>query len=145
MRLIAIVHPGIHKETGKLRRMLIEDTDFKPDRHVTWDNREIENAAEKFEGKLADAAPAAEAQDDGDTDAEEDDGKEEGRTQDGEEVLDAEGRANAIVSAIDLVEHDDKNWTSQGKPTVAALEKILGFDITSKERNAAWDSVQNGD
>ena len=44
-----------------------------------------------------------------------------------------------VLSAIrELPEGDKTVWTKDGQPKVAALEKIMGKDITSDERDAAW-------
>lgn len=49
----------------------------------------------------------------------------------------------SIVDAIAQLDANDPSvWTGQGKPQVDALEKILGRDITAKDRDDAWDSFQ---
>lgn len=48
----------------------------------------------------------------------------------------------AIRDAADQLDVDDEdNFTATGKPQVAALEKILGYDITAAERDAAMEAV----
>ena len=60
----------------------------------------------------------------------------------------AETRQAAIVAAArSLNTKDPKVWSGRGKsrrPKVAALEAVLGHDITAAERDAAWTTVQAG-
>ena len=60
----------------------------------------------------------------------------------------AEARHAAIVAAVrSLDPKDSKVWSGRGKsrrPKVAALEAVLGHDITAAERDAAWTTVQAG-
>jgi hypothetical protein len=46
----------------------------------------------------------------------------------------------AITAAIAKLDPDE-DFTSKGLPSVPALEKKLGYQITSAERNAAWASI----
>ena len=47
-------------------------------------------------------------------------------------------RIEKIANAILHYPVDGRRTKRQGKPFVTGLEKTLGFDITAKERNAAW-------
>ena len=47
--------------------------------------------------------------------------------------------ANAIQTLLD--EGDEKNFTSMGDPKVKPIEKVLGYDITAAERDAAWTAL----
>ncbi len=49
-------------------------------------------------------------------------------------------RLDAIFTAIDLIreKNDSKDFGGDNRPLVGALSKVLGFDITKKERDAAW-------
>lgn len=47
---------------------------------------------------------------------------------------------NAIVEAIGTLDSEE-DFTKGGKPVVAAIEKVVGFDITSEHRDAAWQVV----
>ena len=50
-----------------------------------------------------------------------------------------DGRLQSIIEAIDgLEQHHPEKWTTTGAPQVKALEEVLGFGITSAERDAAW-------
>lgn len=54
----------------------------------------------------------------------------------------AKAKADPVVKAIATLDRDDaKLWTQKGKgrPTVKAVEKALGKDITEAERDHAWD------
>jgi hypothetical protein len=54
-------------------------------------------------------------------------------------------RAAHIRSAIAGLDPDKKShFTNDMKPEVKAIEAMLGWDITAKERNDAWDKI-NGD
>ena len=45
-----------------------------------------------------------------------------------------------ILEAIDELDRNNPElWTRSGKPQVSALEAVLGFDINSAERDAAWE------
>ena len=49
----------------------------------------------------------------------------------------------AIRAAIEALDPANPEcWTKGGKPDVRALEKVLGFDITAPERDAAWAAVE---
>ena len=48
-------------------------------------------------------------------------------------------RLAAIHAAIARVDVNDQNaWTKNGGPKVSTLEKLLGYQITEAERDAAW-------
>lgn len=48
-----------------------------------------------------------------------------------------------LAKVIGLFAPDNEElWTKSGKPSVTALEKELGFDITQEERDAAYLSLQ---
>jgi len=59
-----------------------------------------------------------------------------------DEVSD-EDRTMEIVSAIEqLVEQGDiQAFSKTGDPKVRSLEKILGYDITSEQRDVAWAEI----
>lgn len=55
------------------------------------------------------------------------------------EDSDISPRLSEIHAAISRVDLDDKNaWTKNGGPKVSTLEKLLGYQITEAERDAAW-------
>ena len=56
---------------------------------------------------------------------------------------DIQNRAEAIANAINAVDADKENWTKSGKPTVGAIEAILGWNIDAKERDAIWDKLKD--
>jgi hypothetical protein len=61
-----------------------------------------------------------------------------------DEVSD-EDRTMEIVSAIEqLVEEGDTKSFSKntGEPKVRSLEKVLGYDITPEQRDAAWSEIR---
>lgn len=48
-------------------------------------------------------------------------------------------RLNEIHAAISRVDPEDESaWTKNGGPKVSTLEKLLGYQITEAERDAAW-------
>lgn len=50
------------------------------------------------------------------------------------------GRVDQILDAVMSLDRDNpKNWTKAGIPQVSALEKELGYDITQRERDEAWE------
>ena len=52
-------------------------------------------------------------------------------------------RLPLIRSAIRRMDREDKSlWTESGRPLVSAIEGLLMFDITAKERNEAWKAVK---
>lgn len=55
-------------------------------------------------------------------------------------VPEGEERKELIFAAFEDMEakNDREDWTASGMPTSKALEKILGFEVDSKERNALW-------
>lgn len=56
-------------------------------------------------------------------------------------------RETAIVAAIVTLTHraQPTDWTQEGLPRVAAIEKLTGFDITEAERDAAYATVNEED
>jgi hypothetical protein len=56
-----------------------------------------------------------------------------------DEVSD-EDRAMEIGAAIEqmMEKGDEKLFSKNGEPRVRSIEKILGYDITSKQRDTAW-------
>ena len=51
-------------------------------------------------------------------------------------------RHQKIIQQIEQLDSGIKYWTLSGKPRVRALEKLLGFDITCRERNVAWKKLK---
>lgn len=52
---------------------------------------------------------------------------------------------DAIIAAIGQLDKDtEEGWTASGKHSVPALEKLLGYDISAEERNAAWEVAGKG-
>ncbi|SHN18244.1 hypothetical protein [Roseibium suaedae] len=52
--------------------------------------------------------------------------------------------AKAILAAMsDLDKDNEDHFTASGKPVVSALEKLLGYDITAAERDAALATVSS--
>lgn len=50
---------------------------------------------------------------------------------------------SAVVSAILGLDPDDESlWTSDGKPTVDALEEVLGYGVSADVRDRAWEIAQ---
>jgi hypothetical protein len=49
-------------------------------------------------------------------------------------------RNDLIFAAFEDMEakNEREEWTASGMPTSKALEKILGFEVDSKERNTLW-------
>ena len=48
-------------------------------------------------------------------------------------------RLNEIHAAISIVDPDNESlWTKNGGPKVSTVEKLLGYQITEAERDAAW-------
>ena len=60
------------------------------------------------------------------------------------QVADLLEKASALSVACEQArdEPDSVRWTKDGKPFVTSLEKIIGTDITEKERDAAWRAVK---
>lgn len=49
----------------------------------------------------------------------------------------------AIVDAIKLLDPAvEEAWTASGKPSALQLEKILGYQIATEERDTAWAAAQ---
>lgn len=50
-------------------------------------------------------------------------------------------RKKAILEAIDSLmdSTDEANFTGDGKPDAAKLSEIVGFTVSSSERNSMWD------
>ena len=56
---------------------------------------------------------------------------------------DPQERLGAIVVAILTLEAgNEKHFTTSGLPRVEVIENVLGYNIDSDERNAAWETVQ---
>lgn len=56
-----------------------------------------------------------------------------------------EGEAlmGAIAEVIkDLDQDSEEHFTKSGAPIVSAIEKVLGYDITAAERDAAWAAIK---
>ena len=57
-------------------------------------------------------------------------------------VVDPSGdeRKQLIFAAFEDMEakNEREDWTASGMPRDAALEKVLGFKVDTKERNALW-------
>ena len=53
------------------------------------------------------------------------------------ETLDRNEEIAAAIQTL-LDEGDEKNFTSMGDPKVKPIERVLGYDITAAERDAAW-------
>lgn len=52
-------------------------------------------------------------------------------------------RKSKIIAAIGKLDPDNRrHYRSDGLPAVATLEKLLGFNITPAERDAAWKAMQ---
>ena len=49
-----------------------------------------------------------------------------------------ERRARILAAIPKLKPGNRRHFRSDGAPAVAALEKLLGFDISEQERDAAW-------
>jgi len=60
-----------------------------------------------------------------------------------EAVVETMDRVEEIAAAIQtlLDEGDEKNFTSMGDPKVKPIERVLGYDITASERDAAWQAL----
>ncbi len=51
-----------------------------------------------------------------------------------------ESNSNDIVDAIgELDPEDEELWTQGGKPQVEALEALLGYPVSGKQRDEAWN------
>lgn len=60
------------------------------------------------------------------------------------EADEAADKADALVAAIGQLDPENHDhWTKAGKPDVAALEAILGRDISADDRDAAWQRAQD--
>lgn len=56
---------------------------------------------------------------------------------------DPQVRQDDIITAFAELDTDNKeHFGSDGKPKVAAIGQVLGYDVTGKERDAAWQAVQ---
>ena len=51
-------------------------------------------------------------------------------------------RAPEILEAMKLVRAEGKNLTADGRPTVEAVEEILGYDISAEERDNLMDEME---
>lgn len=49
-------------------------------------------------------------------------------------------RQQLVFAAFEDMEltNEREDWTASGMPTTSALERVLGFEVDSKERNALW-------
>lgn len=56
--------------------------------------------------------------------------------------LDLQVDPDVVRAAAQAIE--DGQVTASGAPSVAAMEKILGFDVTAELRDLAWDEVKKG-
>ena len=54
-------------------------------------------------------------------------------------VDESEKEPLSIGGAIAMLSESD--YSQSGKPKVKAIEKILGYDITAAERDAAWSAM----
>lgn len=55
-----------------------------------------------------------------------------------------ESQIVAVVGAIgELNPNDDAHFTKGGKPSANALTELVGFDVSSQLRDAAWERYQN--
>lgn len=57
---------------------------------------------------------------------------------------DAEAKLVEIAAAINSLDKEDTTlWTKDGgKPQTGAIESITGWQVSAKERDAAWDSIK---
>ena len=59
-----------------------------------------------------------------------------------EHHISPEHRPALIRSALRRIDQEDRDlWTDAGKPLVAAVEALLGFDISAAERDLEWDNL----
>jgi len=58
---------------------------------------------------------------------------------------DDEQIARIVLAIRELDAADDAHWTVDGDPRVDVLEELLGHDITSDQRDEAWESVKAED
>ena len=56
------------------------------------------------------------------------------------ETLDRNEEIAAAIQTL-LDEGDERNFTSMGDPKVKPIERVLGYDITAAERDAAWTLI----
>ena len=47
-----------------------------------------------------------------------------------------------IVHAIGVIDGNAEDFTKAGPPRVRSLKRVLGFDVTAAQRDAAWDAYQ---
>ena len=65
-----------------------------------------------------------------------------------EELVSLDERDTLIFAAFEQIlaradqEAYREDFNAQGQPNVKAIEKIVGFDITAKERNELWLKFQ---
>jgi len=52
-------------------------------------------------------------------------------------------RGEQIIEAMTGLTPQNCKFTKRGKPYVSALEDILGFDITARERDVAWAKIKS--
>ena len=53
-----------------------------------------------------------------------------------------EGLSEVAAAIEELDPEDTSLWTAGGAPTVDALERVLGRDVSGAERDRAWAAVQ---
>ena len=55
-----------------------------------------------------------------------------------------EERREQIATAIELIvdRNESNDFTGSGRPSVKAVERILGFDIDQSEVNSAWNEFK---
>lgn len=59
------------------------------------------------------------------------------------DTLDEALRLAAIVAAIGQLDKENPDlWLKDGKPDLAAIVEITGWQVSADERNAAWASLQ---
>ncbi len=59
------------------------------------------------------------------------------------DTVPAEGSVEAIMEAINALSPTSETfWNKDGRPAVAAIERVLGYDISVADRDAAWDVYQ---
>lgn len=50
-------------------------------------------------------------------------------------------KVQEIIAAINTLDVDKDFGKSTGKPHVSSIEKVLGYNISSKDRDNAWKSI----
>lgn len=63
-------------------------------------------------------------------------------SQGGQEPTDSAERIAAIVAAIGQLDAGDTSlWMNSGAPKTIAIEAVTGWQLTAKERDAAWAQI----